>query len=421
MLEAPSSPEVLPVAERSERRIERVRAFLQTTEGEPAEVEKAIEALTVDDLQAFQVNAFYLNLVSAFGGCFSPAELWKMAADAVRARLWRGWEFTAYLAHFDSDDAAPRLRGWPHELIADLLARGRGLVVCSFHVGDYRYLPTDLILHGHFLTLPLNKEACEQTATALAAAPSKRIAAGHRRANVEERRGLLQIARALRRGGVLFGYADGNSGLGGPVAAQGRVDAELFGLPVRVKGGLARLAATCRAPILPLVAMPGRDGGAELVWDPPIEPSGGDQGSEVAATRRMYAFLERCVADAPAQWESSCFLHRWRVPAERGDLPTGSVEQALSEVDELLADGRSLRLDTRRFAVLPVSGAWLCTDTKTLNSYCDPLDRGGTLSALVGERGLGADRLESIPAESRGQVLRFVASLWRQGGIAVCG
>jgi hypothetical protein len=169
-----------------------------------------------------------------------------------------------------------------------------------------------------------------------------------------------------------------------------------------------------------LLALERKKGGPQVVWAPPIEapPSPGPE-FEATATAALYSFFERHVLADVEQWESGCFLHRWRVPPAADRDRLGSSEMVVRQVRGLLAQGRALRLDTRRFAVLPTSRGWLCTDTRSLETTLDPLGEGRTIAALSEIGGLASEWLDSVGETDRESVLRFLASLWRQGGVTV--
>lgn len=393
-----------------------VRSYLRAPDADPGAVRAAIEGLSEDELQGFQFDAFHMNLLGALRHTRSPEEIRRVAAEAARRRLWRGWEFTRYLLETRDHGIGSRLDGWEEVPLRELLDEGRGVVVCSHHMGDYRHLAPDLSIAGHFFHLLLDHSAFRQTSAVLERCRSCVLREGHRLVNVEDRAGLVTAARALKRGGTLVAYVDGNTGPGGPLDRQSVVEISFFGLTVAVKAGIARLAAKYRTPILPVLVGP--DG--RVHWSEPIRPSPDDPAFEGRALQAVYSFLEDSISARPAEWENWCFLHRWRPGPSPDRSDPAALAESVAELERLVEDGMGLMFDPSRVTVLRRASESICTDVETLHSYRMPSLECAAIDALTRNGGLRRHWFKAQPEVLRIATLRFLAPLWRQGAISVC-
>jgi len=400
----------------------RVSAYLRDLDADPAAVHAAIQSLTPAELAAYGARAYHLNLLSLYGESWPCERVERAAGEAMRHKLWRGWEFyagwrrtgRAMEAAGDQADAAGRARvaldGWERAL-ETLRGAGGQAVLCTLHLGAYRDLPLDLALLGYRLTLPVNTSAYEQTMDALSRTHPL-LRGRWKLANVDRPGGSVALARAARQGDLLFAYVDGNTGTDGPWGEQGRTTVRFLGFEVRVKDGMARLAAALGAPVVPLVAPRRPDGRAEVRVGEPLHPGGrlkGEAQDRFAhdATQALYAFFEPHVQHAPHQWESVCFLHRWRARPQPPAAPGGAELEA----------GRAYRIDRRRVAVLDTAAGPVLMNVRTLRSFRVPGWAGEVLARLgapagVGERWLAQAEMDE---ENRTRAWDFVSQLRAQG------
>jgi lauroyl/myristoyl acyltransferase len=395
----------------------RVSAYLRDLEADPAAVHAAIHALTPPELAAYGARAYHLNLLSLYGAEWAPERVERAAGDAMRGKLWRGWQFysgwrrLSRVLEREGEGAAPRLaamEGWPRAL-ETIRGAGTPVVVCTLHLGAYRDIPLELALLGKRIMLPVNTSGFEQTSDALS--HSHPLVSGRwRLANVDRPGGAVALARAARQGDLLFAYVDGNTGTDGPWGTQGRTTVSFLGFEVRVKDGMARLAAALGAPVVPLVSPRLGADRAEVRVGEPIDPGGrlkGEAQDRFAhqATQALYTFFEPNVRAAPHEWESLCFLHRWR---ERPEAPPASAAPAAEPA-------RGYRLDQRRVALVDSAAGPVLMNVQSLRSFRVPDWARGAVAELTREGGLREPWLADAEPASRARTLEFVAQLQAHG------
>lgn len=377
---------------------------------DPDRVREGIEALAETELARFGLDFFHMNFLAIFGDEWPTEDIRRSAARATRNKLFRGWEYyKSYLEQLAGDHsipARPRLARLDTEAARNLLDGGNGLVICSFHLGSYRDIPTDLALSGMPCTMPLDAAAyadymnvCDTTRSSLV----RSIEA----VNVEDPAGVRALARTLKRGGFVFAYIDGNTGQDGPLGEESRTEVELLGYRVRVKNGLLRLAARFGSPVLPMMTVQ-RGAVGTVVADPVLQPSGRLKGSEQSsfvdeAVRKIYRFFEKGILEQPEQWETGCFFHRWRAgagsPQSEAMVP---VEEARREVEEALCSGKALEMDRRRIVRITNGEEKIWTDARTLRSYKAPGDLAPALDQLSSADGLGRSWLDIRQQQENG-------------------
>ncbi len=405
-----------------------LEALLRDVDARPETVRAAIRAASDADLTARGLRGVQLNQLGAYRRWWSAERIREIAADTVRERLWGEWEFHAHLAHFaramdsDPDDGSPdrlrsfvRLDGWEADRIAALAGGTGGLVVCSFHVGPFRFIPLDLYHLGFPVTIPLNRAAYDELFSI-----RENIGGDLRRRMgfrpVDARTSTIGLARALRRGEIVFAYVDGNIGADGETGTAVRSAVEFCGLRLRVKSGVPRLAAALGATLLPVVAERDGDRARVRVWSP-IRPAGRLKGEAQEAfvgeaTQRLYTILETCVRERPDQWVSAAFLHRWREPEPEAAPADAPSPEAL---DRHLADGGVLRLDPDRVVEVDGDDGPILADVRTLRAVRLPDWAAEPVRALASEAGLDAARLATVERTDARRLLALLGELTSRG------
>ena len=366
------------------------------------------------ELKKYGFDYYFLNFLATFKDQLPIEHLRLLAAKATVAKLWGSWEYYSYLTKLAEKRAdgsgkkvtPARLKGWKLDLIRELLDHGNGLIVCSHHLGAYRYVQTDLVFLGLKQVLLLDREAYEQMSGGLNLA---RAALGQRPdadlaleqmldsidlVNVEERGAPVKILRALERGEIVLAFADGNTGLDGPLGKKSRSEIDFFGFRISVKNGIARLSAATSCPLLPVLAVKDDKGVDQVVFSRPIIPptessDSAERDKFVQSTMQaVYKFLEHHARSAPETWQSSCFLHRWRAAAQQDRLSPTDISAQRTEVIRLLDLGASLRLDENRAAIVDTDGGRVLVDVKTLKLYGNITWAEDLLKVLFDSEGL---------------------------------
>lgn len=209
-------------------------------------VRACLESAGEAELKKYGFDYYFVNFLSIFEDRMPLGDVRALAARATVAKLWGGWEYYSYLTRLPEKAAADaeshgtpvRLKGWDADLIRGLLNRGNGLIICSHHLGAYRYLQTDLAFLGFRLAMPVDGEAYEQTVgaidlarKALRQSPSADPALAEMLeslipVNVEERGGAAEILKTLERGDIILIFADGNTGVDGPLGKKSRSEVD---------------------------------------------------------------------------------------------------------------------------------------------------------------------------------------------------
>ncbi|MGD1147798.1 MAG: lysophospholipid acyltransferase family protein [Thermoanaerobaculaceae bacterium] len=143
-----------------------------------------------------------------------------------------------------------------------------------------------------------------------------------------------KLVQALRRGRVIGLLIDQD------IAAPG-VFAEFFGRPAWTPVGAAMLPLRTNCPVVTGFAARQPDGTMRVTFDPPIEPTAGDdlQADAARLTALLTARIERQVREYPVQW---VWMHkRWRhQPGEGETVWNARVPQAVGDGPSRPADLR---------------------------------------------------------------------------------
>ena len=174
------------------------------------------------------------------------------------------------------------------------LAKGRGVIALSFHLGNFVLLSAAMGAAGcpvHTLIRFLDDERLNK------------LLLQHSRAfftelmpSLPRREAVRKILGTLRNNGAVMMLADN--------LKRGELETTLFGRPVRTARGFVSLALRTGAPVLPVYLVRGRSGRLQLVIEPEMEMvRTGEMGADLAAnTDRIMRLLEELVRRYPDQW-----------------------------------------------------------------------------------------------------------------------
>jgi lauroyl/myristoyl acyltransferase len=358
----------------------RVAAFMGDLRAHPADVWAAIRALDGDALRPYGVQACHLNLVSLFGATRPAAELRAQAEECARLRLWRGWSYYAERTEALRDGPAagrgPALEGWDRGEVDALLRAHRGVLVCGFHYGSYRYVPTDLAQLGLRVTFAVDTRVQERELWS--AGDLARVGGEFRMSGIDDPAALVALVRALRGGGVAYLNVDANRGWGTGHTERSHAPVSFLGLALNVMTGAARMAAANGAAVLPAAALPDGLARGRIALGPALSPpsQAGADAWAAAAMQSLYDFFAPHVQARPAEWQDVRFLHRWRAPA----APDASAQPGAVEAH--LAAGGAFRLDERRCVRLDGGAGTDLVDARTLRSFRAPAWSAELIGAL---------------------------------------
>ena len=244
-----------------------------------------------------KLDVLTVSFASAYANERSPDAIRQLAEKCLVA-----WDIIG-------QDHADLLRGARARVRnAEVLRRfkkdGTGVIICSFHLGPFMYVPAEAAQCGFDVQMVVDKESATE-----AGAGYQRIATvikTHLELLIaEEPRSLLRGLRSVRKGGLLFFYIDGNTGSGG---AGGGVrhgaDMHLLSMPVRLRTGIAYLAQKAQAPIV--IGLAYRDGGGERTVEflepiPPPKDTSDDARRET--TIQIWKRFEDYLRKYPEQWD----------------------------------------------------------------------------------------------------------------------
>jgi lauroyl/myristoyl acyltransferase len=384
------------------RLTDEINAYLGKLDPSSDEFVAYLDSLTEDGLRCFNYDLFYFNLLSLFGDKLSAEDISALATRCTRYRLRRSWESYIRIGNMMAQSPSvwkPKLQGWELDRLQRLLGLGKGLIICTAHVGAYREIPLDLALLGYRTGVALDeamarffrnflnrcKVAYEENKTGTETPFVDRLWV----ADVEaDPLATLTIMNALRRNEIVVFFADGNSGLDGRWGKKNKLEFPFLNRLISVRAGAAYIAATVQAPVLSLLTLEGADGNPRIAYQDEIvfqqsvdsaerQSAGGD------FILSLYQKMETVVTEHPEQWESACFFHRWRIPDAPIRLDVEAERQRVADTERLLRLGARFRLNHKRVSAIwsPTKGEML-VDVDTLITYCFPGDVRSMVSAL---------------------------------------
>ncbi|MBI4608099.1 MAG: lysophospholipid acyltransferase family protein [Candidatus Rokubacteria bacterium] len=240
------------------------------------------------------------NLALAFGGERGSDELDRLCRGSFEHLGMTAVEVCASL--FASPAAAlsrVRVEGLHHLNAA--MARGKGVLLLTAHLGNWELLAATHGLSGHPLSIvvrPLDSSLLDRLVTRA----RERSGAGV----IRKHRALREVLDALRRQRMVGILLDQNA------TRREGVFVPFFGRPASTSKSLALLALRSGAPVLPVFIHREADGSHRVVIEPEVPPPRtGDHRHDIVA---YTAAFTRCVEDAVRRWPEQWFwVHRrWR-------------------------------------------------------------------------------------------------------------
>lgn len=392
-----------PLHSRPTAALGEVDRLLSDGRGSRNELKCALEGLSEAELNTLGLRAYKLNLLSLFGQRWSEERIARTARAAAIGKLLGGWDYHhAYLPRLGGDPAPPELSGLPVELLRELLARRRGALLVSFHLGPMRYVASDVAHAGIPICTPLASDAFGDYASARAANPDAAVWCNLRIVNVEEAGGVIALAKTLAGGGLIGSTIDGNTGLDGPKGNQRRVVVSLFDSRAKVKTGLLDLAARFGAPVLIVIA---RDEVGPRSCRPAhvVDPGGplrGDAAEHFAASaaQTAYSLFADALEEQAHEWSGGDHFHQWYVPKSGASRPPADAERWLRDA---LDGGRRLVLNRHRIVPIDENDGRILSDAVSARCYRLPAEALGVADRLASAPGLDLAWLQEAPASQR--------------------
>lgn len=385
---------------------------LLSARGDRREVEEAVHALSDEELIPFGLRAYQVNLLSLFGEIWPEERVAATARSAAISKIIGSWDYHHhYLPGLTGAADGPQVADVPVDLIKDILSRGRGLVLMSFHLGPMRYLGSDLSHAGVPVCMPLARDSFADYESARAANPGAGVWERLRFVNVEDAGGPLALAKTLARRGCLMSTVDGNTGLDGVRGDQQRTVVRILGSEARVKTGLFAMAARFGAPILAGIAH--SDGGRRVCrTTPAIDPGGplaGDKAQAFveAAVQGVYSFFGEALQDHADEWCGGDLFHQWKLPSSLPNRDIAQVERGLG-----LSLGAGGRIAINRRRIVPLDGDSIWSDAPSGKCFRLPAEMAALARQLSEPgSGVGLEWLDRHSAAERSRIWTFMCQL----------
>ncbi len=229
---------------------------------------------------------------AAFGDSYTPAAKRGLARGVQQRIVENALDCLVQMGYPERLRGVLDIQG--QENLDAALAKGRGVIALSFHLGNFVLLSAAMAAAGcpvHTLIRFLDDERLNN------------LMLHHSRSfftelmpSLPRREAVKKILGTLRDNGAVMMLADN--------LKRGELETTLFGQPVRTARGFVSLALRTGAAVLPVYLVRGRSGGLQLVIEPEMEMvRTGEMGADLAAnTDRIMRLLEELVRRYPDQW-----------------------------------------------------------------------------------------------------------------------
>jgi lauroyl/myristoyl acyltransferase len=246
------------------------------------------------------------NVTRALGGQISnPAQRTALVWQAWK-NFARGTLETCAVMHFSKERVISTVALTGEEHLRRALAKGKGVLALSAHLGAFTMIGTRLAAGGYPFSVVVKHPGDDRFARLIdhyrAQLGMQTIAAKPRREAV---RGIL---KALRENRVVLVIAD--------EFKSGGVIVDFMGQPSPAPRGPATLALRTGAVVLPMFATRQVDGSLRLSIGPQIEPVQVEnlEQSVLETTALFTRHLERAIRQHPDQWNWLGFPRNGRIP-----------------------------------------------------------------------------------------------------------
>ena len=242
-----------------------------------------------------------------------------------RALVWRAWRNfaqgvleTTAIMHFSKEKIIATLPLEGEEHLKRALAKGKGVLALSAHLGAFTLIGGRLAASGYLFSAVVKHPRDERFARVV---DTYRAQLGIQTISAKPRREAVRgILRALRENRIVLVIAD--------EFKSGGVMVDFMGQASPAPRGPASLALRTGAATLPMFATRQHDGSVVLSIGPEIEPVQDDDVEQsVAATTALYTrHLEEAIRRYPDQWNWLGFPRDGRVPRSeigRPESPPG--------------------------------------------------------------------------------------------------
>ncbi len=195
------------------------------------------------------------------------------------------------------------------QILRDVLARGKGMLVLTAHVGNWDLFCTIIPSMGYPLTV-ITKRMRNVALTEVWMKRRERFGLKF----VEARNSFRQCLRVLKRNEVVGFILDQNM-----INTEG-VFVDFFGRPACTSPGLALMSYQSGAPVVPAFIIREPDGTHHVKIFPALEPPPDREPETIRrATQQYTAAIERIVRQYPDQW---IWLHRrWKTQPKTDATP----------------------------------------------------------------------------------------------------
>jgi lauroyl/myristoyl acyltransferase len=254
------------------------------------------------------------NLDIAFGSTKSPGEKRRIANSAFQnfARSFLGLFWTKRLTP-ETLDKIVEINPDNLQMVQAAHARGKGVILVTFHFGEWETLGVATALFGFPMTIVM-----EQLRNPHLTRIFERLRGHEVNHIILQRHAITKLLKALKRGECIALLIDLNA-----VPSRGGIWLDFFGKPVFGFSGAAALAQHTGAAIITAVGHPLPDGRIRAVYGPEIPcATTGDEEADLRVTsQQCLRFCEELIRREPERW--LWFYRRWkfRPTTEPGDYP----------------------------------------------------------------------------------------------------
>lgn len=243
------------------------------------------------------------SLRIAFGEEKDPGEIGKISRDCFISIAKSGAEILKLVVDHNYMAQRVKIEGSGH--LEKALARGRGVILVSAHLGNFPLLISKLDIDGYKIGVIMRRMRDERFERFLI---RKRSKFGMRVIYSQPRQACVaETLRALRGNEMVFIPMDQNFGTGG-------VFVDFFGRKAATATGPVILAQRTKAAVVPCFIFREPDNTHRIVFEPQVELSEGPD-SIRENVQRITSIIERHIRIHPCEWG---WMHRrWKVrPAD---------------------------------------------------------------------------------------------------------